>query len=128
MVSRLESGKEKSYGFTLLELAIVLLILGLLSALASPVFHRSVTSGQEAVLKKNLHVTRLSLEDYYADNGFYPSSLGVLVDEKYLRSLPFDTVLNSDDEWVLEEGDEGVYDLISGSDGVARDGSYYADW
>jgi general secretion pathway protein G len=56
------------------------------------------------------------------------------VEKGYIRQVPKDPVTGSADTWVLvpateEQGQSaGVYDVRSGSDRTARDGSRYADW
>jgi general secretion pathway protein G len=59
------------------------------------------------------------------------------VSAKYLRAVPTDPFTNSSDTWqiVLSEIDvanpsavPGIFDVKSGSDRTALDGSLYADW
>jgi general secretion pathway protein G len=80
---------------------------------------------------------RDGIDQYYADKGKYPESLDALVSEHYLRSIPEDPITRSTDTWqtIQAEPDSGaittqpgIYDVKSGSDGTALDGSRYADW
>lgn len=123
---------KKSTGFTFIELVLVLLILSLLATLAAPVVSTSIIRSKESVLKENLKVTRIALDDYFADNGVYPEELEKLVERRYLRSLPVDPILKSNEEWVLleteREGFTGIDDLKSGSSDQALNGSYYNEW
>ncbi len=123
-------------GYTLLELMIVVAIVGILVALAIPNFQQSAMKAKETALKQNLFTMRAVLDQYYADRGDYPDNLEALVEAKYLRAIPMDPLTKSSTTWIeiyeeQEEGDDssaGVYDLKSGSDDVARDGTPYTDW
>jgi general secretion pathway protein G len=123
-------------GYTLLELMIVVAIVSILVTLAIPTFQQSALKAKEAALKQNLFTMRAVVDQYYADRGDYPESLETLVEEKYLRAIPVDPFTRSSTTWneifeEQEEGDDspaGVYDIKSGSDGVALDGTPYKDW
>ncbi len=123
-------------GYTLLELMIVVAIVGILVTLAIPTFNQSAMKAKEAALKQNLFTLRAVLDQFYADRGDYPESLEALVEEKYLRAIPMDPFTKSTTTWneiyeEQEEGDDspaGVYDVQSGSDGMALDGTSYNDW
>jgi len=124
---------RNSLGFTLLELMIVMAIIGILATLAEPSFHTATVKAREAALKKDLFIFRDAIDQYYADHGTYPSSLKDLVEKKYLRAVPVDPFTKSADSWVevmaeAEEGDSGVFDVHSGSDLVALDGTVYNVW
>jgi general secretion pathway protein G len=123
-----------SPGFTLIEILIVITIIGILITLAQPNFNRAVTAAKEATLKENLFILRDVIDQFSADNAKYPASLNDLVEKGYIRQVPKDPVTGSADTWVLVPGMDaqgqpaGVYDVRSGSDRTARDGSQYADW
>lgn len=123
-------------GYTLLELMIVVAIVGILVTLAIPMFQQSAMKAKEAALKQNLFTMRAVLDQFYADRGDYPESLEALVEEHYLRGIPIDPFTKSATTWTeipeeQEEGDDspvGVYDVKSGSDEYAMDGTPYKDW
>jgi general secretion pathway protein G len=79
---------------------------------------------------------RGAIDQYFADKGAYPSELGNLVSEDYLRSIPMDPLTGSTETWqiVLADFDplssfsQQIYDVKSASEEVALDGSIYADW
>ena len=129
----MRNGKK---GFTLLELMIVVSIVGILVSLAIPQFQQSAMKAKETALKQNLFTLRAVLDQLYADRGDYPETLESLVEEKYLRSIPMDPLTKSSTSWTeiyeeQEDGDDspaGVYDIKSGSDAVAQDGTPYKDW
>jgi general secretion pathway protein G len=91
-----------------------------------------VDKSKEVVLKENLYVTRDAIGKYYSDRGKYPESLEALATEKYLRGLPVDPVTESAATWVIvppqEPGKGAVYDVKSGAQGKASDGTLYSDW
>ena len=123
-------------GFTLLELLIVVSIAAILITLAVPSFQKSSIKAKEAALKQNLFTLRSLLDQFYADTGHYPESLETLVSEQYIREIPVDPFTKSSTTWeeVLEEKDDqddtpvGIFDIHSGSDQIALDGSPYKDW
>lgn len=121
-----------SFGFTLVELLVVMAIIATLLTLAAPRYLGNVDRSKEAVLKQNLALTRDALEKFHADRGVYPTVLQDLVTEKYLRAVPLDPVTDRSDSWLIvppaDPTDGGVYDLHSGAKGRARDGSFYKDW
>ena len=124
-------------GFTLIELLVVISLISLLAAMAMVQYRNSVQSGKEAALKTNLFRMRDAIDQYYADKGKYPSSIDTLVSDGYMRRIPEDPITQSADTWqtVAAEPDPsnptaepGIYDVNSGAQGTALDGSNYADW
>jgi general secretion pathway protein G len=120
-------------GFTLIELMVVVSIVGILVTLAIPSYRISVLKAKEAVLHEDLFVMRDVLDKYYADHGNYPPQLQDLVEKEYLRKIPVDPFTDSSDSWVEmfatgASGDSGVYDVHSGSDRVALNGTPYNEW
>jgi general secretion pathway protein G len=124
-------------GFTLIELLVVLSIIIILASIGLAQYRNSIVYSSEAVLKQDLLLMREAIDQYYADKGQYPSSLDALVTDGYLRKIPDDPFTKSSASWqtVPAEPDPnnptaitGVYDVKSGSDATALDGSKYADW
>jgi len=124
-------------GFTLVELLIVLSLISILAAMGVVQYRNSVTLGREAVLRRNLFAMRDAIDQYYADKGRYPESLQTLVSESYLRAIPKDPFTNSSDTWQTVNAEPepgmtstttGIYDVKSGAEGTANDGSRYGDW
>ncbi len=124
-------------GFTLIELMIVMSLIVILASIGLTLYTNSVIRAKESVLKEDLFRMRDAIDQYYADKGKYPVTLDSLVSEKYLRSIPVDPFTNSSDTWRSIQSDPdptnptaepGVYDVRSGSDQKAIDGTNYADW
>lgn len=124
--------RRRERGFTLIELLVVLAIIATLLLIAVPRYFGSVDKAKEAVLKENLYQARDAIGKYYGDKGKYPESLEALATEKYLRKLPFDPITESAATWVIvppaDPQKGGVFDVKSGAQGNASDGSAYADW
>jgi len=123
----------KARGFTLLELLFVMVIVALLAAIVAPSLTGGIDRARESALKEDLFTMRKAIDNFYADNGKYPPTLEILVEKRYLRSIPVDPVTDKQTTWVLlrkgySNSDNGIIDVKSGSDLQARDGSKYRDW
>ena len=130
-------GRRATSGFTLIELMIVMSLIVVLAGIGLAVHANSQTRAREAVLKEDLFRMRDAIDQYYADKNEYPESLNALVSEKYLRGIPVDPFTNSAETWqtTMSELDPanpsaqpGVYDVKSGSERMALDGSQYSSW
>jgi general secretion pathway protein G len=123
---------KRSFGFTLVELLVVMAIIATLLTIALPRYYHSLEKSREAVLHEDLSLLRESLDKFYGDKGKYPDALDELVSNKYLRSIPVDPITDSNATWVSvppEQPELGaVFDVKSGAEGVAMDGSMYKDW
>ena len=120
-------------GFTLIELLIVMSIIAILATIAQPSFKQAIIKARESVLKEDLFILRDVIDQYYADKGKYPPAMDDLVGEGYIRGIPRDPFTNSADTWQLiynseQEEEQGIYDVHSGSDMVAVDGTAYNEW
>ena len=124
-------------GFTLIELMIVMALIVVLASIGLAMHQNSQTRAREAVLKEDLFRLRDAIDQYYADKNMYPQSLESLVSDKYLRAVPVDPFTQSADTWqtTMSESDPanpsaqpGIYDVKSGSDRTALDGSQYSTW
>jgi general secretion pathway protein G len=70
---------RKSLGFTLVELLIVMVILGLLSAIVAPRMFSKVSSAKVGTAKAQMQVLSTALDSYRLDIGYYPDSLAQLI-------------------------------------------------
>ena len=127
----------RARGFTLIEVLIVITLIVVLASVGMPIYRNSVHRAQEATLKENLFRMNDAIDQYYADKNKYPQSLQDLVSDGYLRSIPEDPMTDSADTWVTVPAEPdpnnpatepGVYQVKSGSDRTAMDGSLYSEW
>lgn len=122
----------RGLGFTLIELLVVLSIVALLLTIVTPRYMGSIDHAKEVALKEDLKVMRLSIDRFHGDKGRYPESLAELVEARYLRAVPPDPITDSATTWVVVPVDdpesEGISDVSSGAQGVAKDGSAFAEW
>lgn len=89
---------KKNRGFTLIELMIVLVILGLLASLVAPEMFAKVGSSKRKTASTQMQMFQTALDTYRLDVGSYPPRLEELVsserkgwDGPYLpKSVPFD--------------------------------------
>ena len=129
--------RQLNSGFTMIELLVVLALIVILSTMGMAQYRSSVIHAKEAVLRQDLFQLRDAIDQYYADKGQWPSTLDALVSEGYVRKLPEDPFTKNATTWqtVPAEPDPnnpsaevGVYDVKSGSEATALDGTKYADW
>jgi general secretion pathway protein G len=110
---------------------VVMAMVALLLSIALPRYFSGLERAKETVLKQDLQTMRAAIDDYYADKGKYPYSLETLVEHKYLRFIPIDPLTEQSDTWLevpVPDNRAGIYDIQSGAEGLASDGSAFSDW
>ena len=129
--------RKQEAGFTLMELMIVMMIIGILTTLAIPSFKAAILSAKEAVLKEDLRVMRSAIDSYTMDKQKAPQSLEDLVQDGYLKVIPEDSMTKSRETWVtdtsdslhsLDQTDPGIDDVHSGAQDQGSDGQPYTTW
>ena len=133
MTGKLKQTAQK--GFSLLELMIAMFIMIILLSVAVPVYQRSVQHARETVLKENLWQMRRAIDQYSADKGKLPQSIQDLVENKYLREVPMDPILEKA-EWKEVQGEDsnspdseqGLTDVKSMAEGQDTDGKDFAEY
>ena len=125
------------FGFTLIELMIVMAIIAVLMSVAIPIYSRSIQRAKESVLKNNLFTLRTVIDEYTYDKQKAPQSPQDLVSEGYLRQVPVDPMTQSADTWkvimedasnTVSQSEPGIFDVRSGSDKTSLEGTPYSDW
>ena len=128
--------RNRSRGFTLLELMIVISIMMILMAVAVPLYQQHVIQAREAVLRQNLFQLDSLIEQYRLDKGQSPQSLDDLVTAGYLPKLPVDPMTLKAD-WTTDPEDPnnavdpqqtGIARAHSSSAGTALNGEAYSTW
>jgi type IV pilus assembly protein PilA len=75
MLARIrKSMDEKDQGFTLIELLVVIIIIGILAAIAIPVFLNQRKKAVDASIKSDLRTVANEMETYYTDAQAYPAT------------------------------------------------------
>ncbi|MFZ0759428.1 MAG: prepilin-type N-terminal cleavage/methylation domain-containing protein [Candidatus Sulfotelmatobacter sp.] len=134
MVSRLK--RRGGFGFTLLEMMIVMVIMGILLSIALPIYNQSIVRAREAVLRNDLFELRKLISQYTLDKQKAPQSLDDLVQAGYIKVIPKDPMTNEANWEVVQEDvllsvdqqDPGIDDVHSASNATASDGTAYSSW
>jgi general secretion pathway protein G len=137
MVRLTRSGSRRRFGYTLVEIVIVLTIISILVSIAVPLYQKALLRTKESVLRNNLFTLRTVIDEYTYDKQKAPQSLEDLVREGYLRQIPEDPITNSNQTWkiIMEDAltsvnqtEPGIFDVRSGSDKISLEGTPYAEW
>jgi len=130
--------KKNQLGFTMIELLVVLVILGLLAGLVGPQFFGKVDSSKVRTAETQIKMLKMALQTYRLDVGQYPNELNALRsapsdvksfwDGPYLdEALPKDP-WNSDYVYSKDaNADQGFYLYSYGADGVSGGEDLNAD-
>ena len=134
---RIRSGNRRAFGFTLIELMIVMAIVVILIGIAVPYYQKSILRAKESVLRNNLFTMRQVIDEYSYDHQKAPQQMSEVISDGYLRSIPIDPMTGSNQTWqyIMEDAntaanqtEPGIFDVHSGSDKASLDGSKYSDW
>jgi general secretion pathway protein G len=134
MVTRLRAGRNS--GFTMLEMMIVMIIMGILLSIALPIYSQAIVRAREAVLRNDLFELRKLISQYTLDKQKAPQSLEDLVQAGYLKEIPKDPMTHEANwepkqEDVLlsvDQQDPGIDDVHSASNAMSSDGTAYSTW
>jgi general secretion pathway protein G len=127
---------KRSAGFTLLEMMIVMIVMGILISIALPIYTTSLLRAREAVLRQDLFTLRSLISQYTLDKQKAPQSLDDLIQGGYLKIIPKDPMTNESNWEVVQEDilltvdqqDPGISDVHSASGATASDGTAYSSW
>ncbi|MGO8796382.1 MAG: type II secretion system protein [Candidatus Sulfotelmatobacter sp.] len=134
MVSKYKIRRDS--GFTLLEMMIVIIIMGILLSIALPIYNQSLVRSREAVLRNDLFTLRSLISQYTLDKQKAPQSLDDLVSAGYIKIIPKDPMTNEanwephqeDTLMSVDQQDPGIDDVHSASNATSSDGTAYSSW
>ena len=87
MLARIKSARENESGFTLIELLIVIVILGVLSAIVVFSVQGITDRGNTAACNANQKTVQVASEAYFAQNNKYAKDIATLA-TGFLQSVP----------------------------------------
>ncbi|EPJ55684.1 MAG: general secretion pathway protein G [Osedax symbiont Rs2] len=126
-MQQLTTKKSAQYGFTLLEIMVVILIIGLLGTIVTPYVLDNLDTAKTEKTKADIHALEQALDQYKLDNNDYPSTdqgIESLVkkptaapEPKNYRPSGYIKRLHKDpwgnDYQYLQPGEHGAFDLYS---------------
>jgi general secretion pathway protein G len=129
--------RNRSRGFTLIELMIVISLILILVSISVPAYRTSILRAKESVLLQNLFTMRSLISQYTLDKQKAPQSLEDLVQAGYIKQIPIDPFTGKNDSWAVEQEDyslsvdqqeTGITDVHSGSALTSSSGTAYSSW
>ena len=125
-MNKIENNKK---GFTLLELLVVVLIIGILAAIALPQYNRVVEKSKSAQALTILKAVSESIQRYYLVNGTYPTDFNQLdIEIPFQDNKKFinNCVALSNGDWSLSfENQAGYIGLMMGRIKGKYAGAYF---
>ena len=131
------TSRNRSRGFTLIELMIVISLILILVSISIPAYNQSILRAKESVLLQNLFTLRSLISQYTLDKQKAPQSLEDLVQAGYIKQIPIDPFTGKNDSWTVDQEDytlsvdqqeTGITDVHSGSALISTTGNAYSSW
>ena len=109
MLARLRKMQEENEGgFTLIELLVVIIIIGILAAIAIPVFLQQRKKGYDAAIKSDLVAAATAEETYLTDfNTYTDSTANLATSETFKFSAAGDYTNNTQALTIVSNTDQG---------------------
>ena len=84
-MKRTKGTRNNRAGFSLVELVVVVLIMGILAAVAAPRLFDKMSDARESATRQSLAVLRSGIELYKAENGDYPADISVDLENEMIK-------------------------------------------
>lgn len=115
------TGPRPQAGFTIVEVLVVLLILGLIVNSAYQVYNSSVDNARYHTMRSQVALMRKAIEQYHATSGNWPPSLEALT-QKYMNRVPDDPLTGTEgNDWMVIGPGSDRSDLSTGTWWPAKD-------
>jgi type IV pilus assembly protein PilA len=111
MLARIRKAQEeREGGFTLIELLVVIIIIGILAAVAIPVFLSQRQKGYDAASKAELKTIATAQESFATDStgGLYAGTEAALFAQGYVQSKPFEERVGNETALVISLNTDGT--------------------
>src|SRR5438093_10188024 len=127
--------RNRSLGFTLIELMIVISLILILVSISIPAYIQSILRAKESVLMQNLFTLRSLISQYTLDKQKAPQSLEDLVTAGYIKQIPIDPFTGKNDSWTVDQEDyslsvdqqeTAITDVHSGCSLISTGGTAYS--
>jgi type IV pilus assembly protein PilA len=110
----MKNQNKSSKGFTLVEIMIVVVIIGLLAAMAIPAFQKVRSSSQDKAVLNNMRQLGAAADQYFLENGTSTAAIASLVGSSaYVKAL--NTVANESYPLNFTQGNPVIVSGIAGA-------------
>src|SRR5512133_3556939 len=113
MLARIRERKDQE-GFTLIELLVVMIIIGILAAIAIPIFLNQRKSAHDSAIKSDLRSAATEIESFYVTNQHHPAAMASV------------TVKTSPGVTITYVAKAGAYCLVGHNTDASQDWAYDA--